>query len=45
MLDQCRRKRVVADYEMGVDFEREFAHAVVADSRRIFDRSASLLHS
>ena len=45
MLHQCRRKRVVADYEMEVDFERESAHAVLTDSRRIFDRSASLLPS
>ena len=50
ILEQCRTKRVVADYEIGVyeigaDFDRDVAHTVLAESRRIFDRSASLVPS
>lgn len=43
MLKQCRTKRVVADYDIGAGFDRDVAHTVLADSRRIFDRSAGLV--
>ena len=42
MLEQCRRRRVVADYDIDGDFEQHIAHTVVEDCRRIFDKAASL---
>ena len=45
MLEQCGTKRVVADYEIGANLGRDVAHTVLAESRRIFDRSASLVPS
>ena len=42
MLEQCRKRRVQADYDIDTDFERGFAHTVLDDCRRIFDKAASV---
>ena len=42
MLDQCRRRRSEADYNIDGDFERVDAEWVVEECRRIIDKADAL---
>lgn len=42
MLEQCRRHRVIADYELKTDFTRETAHTVLETSRAILIKADAI---
>ncbi len=42
MLEQCRKRRVVADYELDAEFSRSVCQTVLGDCRRIFDKAARM---
>ncbi|MXW49882.1 MAG: hypothetical protein F4X81_10595 [Gammaproteobacteria bacterium] len=42
LLEQCRRRRVRADYRIDENFSRDIANAVLADSKRILEKAGTL---
>lgn len=42
ILEQCRRHRVEADYEIDADFPQQLAHTVLDDCRNILERADGL---